>query len=591
MTIAKATPLSCLKACISRADIASLLEINLQDLTYILYKKPENKKYISFEIPKKSGGKRQISAPTNSLKSLQRKTADLLQQCISEIEEITNKKNRACHGFRLDKSILTNAAEHRNRRFVFNIDLENFFPSITFPRIRGFLIADENLKLHPDVATIIAQIACLDSKLPQGSPCSPVISNLIAGILDVHLARLARACGCTYTRYADDITFSTNKREFPKEIAVNLVDHAHQWKAGRQLAGLIKKSGFVLNASKTRMQYRTSRQQVTGLVVNKKINAPQEYRRQVRAYVNSLVNRGFYLVEKDGEQEEGSIPKLHGMLGFIHAVESVYRTDLQRHPFNHPGIIVNEKKPTGNLAIYRRFLLYTRFYANTQPLVICEGKTDNVYISNAIHQRKHDFPILLRKNDDDKDVISFQFFKYARKHRRKSDIYLPNFSSAMILGNGSGGGPNLANLISVYRNERKKFRSPGGEFPVIFIVDNDSGAKRVYSTVKEIARITPTGKETYIHVFENVYIIPIARDGVENASIESLFSDEDKSGNINGVPFDFSGNASGSALGKANFAYDYVAKHPEKIDWSGFSKLLQSIVDVFVFHQNRRNLG
>jgi RNA-directed DNA polymerase len=580
------TSLSRLKAATSRAHLASILGIKLQDLTYLLYKKPEDKKYTSFEITKKSGGKRKISAPIDSLKSLQRKTSEILQECISEIEINTKKINHASHGFRLDKSILTNASKHKNRRYVFNIDLEDFFPSITFPRIRGFLISDKNFSLNPIVATTIAQIACMESKLPQGSPCSPIISNLIAGILDVHLARLASANGCTYTRYADDITFSTNKKEFPAAIATSSGENTHNWILGKQLAGLIKKSGFSVNVSKTRMQYRTSRQQVTGLVVNKKISAPQEYRHQVRAYVNSLVRRGFYLVQNGEQKEEGSIHKLHGMLGFIHAVESVYRTDLQRHPYNYPGVVVDERKPTGNLAIYRRFLLYTRFYANRQPLLICEGKTDNVYISNAIHQRKAEFPLLIKKNDDEKYVIAFQFFKYARKHRRKSDIYLPNYSTAMILGNGSGGGPNLAGLMSAYRSELKKFTSPGGEFPVIFIVDSDSGGKPVFKAIEGITKKKPSGTESFIPVFENVYVIPISKDGKPNASIEHLFSEKDKSVEIDGMPFDFSKESSGSTLGKASFAYDFVSKHPEKVDWSGFSMLLKSISDVFAFHKN-----
>lgn len=493
-TVALST-LTRLRVATSRAHIASILGIKLQDLTFLLYKKAEDKKYISFVISKKSGGKRKISAPINSLKSLQKKTAGILQECISEIEVDTKRINRASHGFRLDKSILTNASAHRNKRYVFNIDLEDFFSSITFPRIRGYLISDKNFGFNPLVATTIAQIACMDSKLPQGSPCSPIISNLIAGILDVHLARLASANGCIYTRYADDITFSTNKIDFPAAVARHSAEQSHDWTVGKQLAGLIKKSGFSINASKTRMQYRTSRQQVTGLVVNKKISAPQEYRHQVRAYVNSLIRRGFYLVENGKKKEEGSIQKLHGMLGFIHAVESVYRTDLERHAYNYPGVFIDERKPTGNLAIYRRFLLYTRFYANHQPLLICEGKTDNVYISNAIHQRKTDFPLLIRKSEDGKDVISFQFFKYARKHRRKSDIYLPNYSTAMILGNGSGGGPNLAGLMSAYRSELKKFVSPGGEFPVIFIVDSDSGGKPVFKAIETITKTKPSGIE------------------------------------------------------------------------------------------------
>ncbi|NJN91776.1 MAG: RNA-directed DNA polymerase [Leptolyngbyaceae cyanobacterium SL_5_14] len=128
--------------------------------------------------------------------------------------------SQVSHGFKRKLSIRTNARKHRNRRYVFNIDLTDFFGSINFGRVRGFFIKDKRFRLNSKVATIFAQIACFKKSLPQGSPCSPVISNLIGNILDTHLVRLAARTGCTYTRYADDLTFSTNKRCFPRSIAI-----------------------------------------------------------------------------------------------------------------------------------------------------------------------------------------------------------------------------------------------------------------------------------------------------------------------------------------------------------------------------------
>ena len=122
---------------------------------------------------------------------------------------------------------MTNAYIHKRRRYVLNLDLEDFFPSFNFGRVRGFFIKDKHFALHERVETIIAQIACHDNELPQGSPCSPVISNLIAHLLDVRLARLAKAHKCTYSRYADDITFSTNRKEFPSDLAAPAHEPRH----------------------------------------------------------------------------------------------------------------------------------------------------------------------------------------------------------------------------------------------------------------------------------------------------------------------------------------------------------------------------
>ena len=572
----------------SRAELAMLLDIKHKDLTYLLYVKKDAEKYNQFQIPKRSGGSRDISAPIPELKSLQRKLATALEECIVDIEKLTNRKNKASHGFRSGKSILTNASVHRNKRYVFNVDLKDFFPSITGKRIRGFLINDKNFAFDAKVATTIAHIACCDGKLPQGSPSSPVISNMIAGILDVHLSKLAKVHGCIYTRYADDITFSTNKESFPAAIAFRDEVNSHSWKVGADLHLLILRSGFSVNEKKTRMQYCDSRQQVTGLIVNKKVNVGSEYRYLVRAYVAALVKSGKYTVKRQtidekGQlqtvTEDGSSAQLHGMLGFIHSVDSVFRTDVKKHPYNYPGFQINEKKPTGNMAIYRRFLIYTRFYANTVPLIVCEGKTDGVYISNAVHQSKALFPSLVKKNGEGKDVLSFQLLKYARKHKKRKTVHLPNYSTITILGGGSGGGANLGNLIRAYHGELAKFKAPRGGQPVIFIVDNDSGGKTVFKVVKEVLKINVTGEESFVYLFANLYLVPVPLRGAQERSIEGLFSNVDIAKGLNGKPFDFSAESSSAAsAGKADFAYEFVAKQAKDIDWTGFHPLLTNVV-------------
>lgn len=577
-----------LQAAKSRADLAAILDIQLKDLTYLLYAKNPAEKYSVFYIQKKTGGSREISAPIPQIKSLQRRLADRLEECIEEIGAKEGFVNSSSHGFRRGKSILTNASEHRNKRYVLNLDLQDFFPTITGERIRGFFIKDTKFGFHKDVATTIAHIACWNGRLPQGSPCSPVISNLIAGILDFHLTRLAKKNGCYYTRYADDITFSTNKKKFPPQIARLRSKDENRWDLGNDLAGLISKAGFRVNEKKTRMQYERSRQVVTGLVVNNRINVTSEYRRLVRAYVFSYINHGRFetrrVVKGEGgleatESTIGTQAQLHGMLGFIHSVDSVLRSDVEAHPYNYPYSWFDRDKTSGNLILFRRFLLFSRFYANSMPLIVCEGKTDGVYLSNAVHQCKDKFPSLVRKNGEGKDVLSFQLFKYARKHHKTGKPYLPNYSTAMILGVGSGGTPNMGNLIRLYHAEISRFRAPSGDHPVIFIVDNDKGGRVVYSIVKELLKIKISGEEAFVHLFANVYVVPVPLNGQKDSCIEDLFSKSDIDKGLNGKIFDLNGDdGGGETYGKSKFAYDFVAKVAGELDWTGFHPLLSALV-------------
>ena len=229
-----------LQAAKTIVDVAALLGFKTSRLAYVLYSKDAPAKFRTFQVPKKSGGSRTIEAPNAMLKTLQRRLADLLQGCEQEIRVKYGRHDGGpapdvvSHGFVRNRSIITNAKQHRRRRMVLNVDLEEFFPSINFGRVRGFFVRDRNFALHPSVATILAQVACSGNHLPQGSPCSPVIANLIGHILDVHLVKLAGRNGCRYTRYADDLTFSTNKKEFPEPIAVKLDADGHDTTALRK---------------------------------------------------------------------------------------------------------------------------------------------------------------------------------------------------------------------------------------------------------------------------------------------------------------------------------------------------------------------
>ncbi|WP_186810103.1 reverse transcriptase domain-containing protein, partial [Halomonas halophila] len=197
-------------------------------LAFIIYKIPDETKYKKFSIKKASGGEREIYSPDSRLKLLQQRLAATLNECLKEIEAQNGHSKTLSHGFKKNLSTITNAKNHRKKRYVFNIDIKDFFPSINFGRVRGYFISNYQFELDPKVATVIAQIACYENMLPQGAPTSPVISNLIGHILDIRMLRVAKANNCYYTRYADDITFSTSEKKFPESIATS--DGSHNWK-------------------------------------------------------------------------------------------------------------------------------------------------------------------------------------------------------------------------------------------------------------------------------------------------------------------------------------------------------------------------
>lgn len=572
--------LDALKAAKSLTDLAEILRFKPKAISFILYKQAAAAKYQTFQIPKRSGGQRTICAPIDALKVLQRKVADLLQDCADEINDKRKRQDRIAHGFKRRRSIITNARQHRHRRWVFNLDLEDFFPSINFGRVRGFLMRNRDFELHKDVATVIAQIACHEGALPQGSPCSPVISNLVAHVLDMHLVKLASDAGCTYTRYADDLTFSTNKKTFPAEIAApSAIEGAnsHEWVPGDGLEKIIERAGFRLNAKKTHMMYRTSRQDVTGIVVNEKINVPWQYRHNVRAMVHRLVTTGEFevlgVIHKDGqaalERRAGTLDELNGMLGFI---DSVVQTNPQ--PANGTRGMSSEEH------VYRQFLIYKNFFAARVPVVICEGETDNVYLTHAIRGLATEFPDLAEVTDK-KIRLKVRLYKY------------PRSSTARLLGLRDGGSSALSKFIAAYKNETSRFAATGLTNPVVIVYDNDDGAGSIRNAIKQTSKLRPTGAEPFVHVVKNLYAVPTPLlQGATESKIEDFFAPTVKATKVAGKTFNDGNSVQiDSQYGKKIFAHRVVRPKAETIDFAGFRPLLANLTAAIRAHQKSAGSG
>jgi hypothetical protein len=183
---------------------------------------------------------------------------------------------------------------------------------------------------------------------------------------------------------------------------------------GAELQRLITHSGFRINAAKTHMQYRTSRQEVTGLVVNKKINVRHEYRHTVRAMVHRLLTkRSFeaYAPAKNAggvtiEKREGTVNQLHGMLGFIDSIDLYNKKNAAE---SKDPVRLSSKE-----WMYRQFLIYRNFFAAEAPVVLCEGETDNVYLTHAIRSLAADYPDLAAISPEGKISLKVRLYKYPK---------------------------------------------------------------------------------------------------------------------------------------------------------------------------------
>lgn len=603
------TKLELLQTAQTKSDLAHLLDVPPYMLAYRLYKvRPENQ-YKTFSIPKKSGGSRTIKAPEEDLKRIQSALSNLLLDCLDETtmrqfphSELVSEKARhsrilklkcnsarskqpsISHGFERKRSIITNAMMHVGQKNVLNVDLENFFESFNFGRVRGFFLKNESFKLIPEVATTIAQIACVDNSLPQGSPCSPVITNLICRSLDIRLSALASQNSCVYTRYADDITFSTGKNSFPSQI---MRETSGTYKPGKKLASEIRRSGFSLNHKKTRILYQNSRQDVTGLVVNQKPSVKKEYWRLVRSQCNELFRSGSFFEEVGGDYVHGTLSALEGKLNFIDQIDHYNR--LREKPPLDPRY-QRKKDALGKAAaakskqyllngrekIFSKFLFFRHFYGNETPTILTEGHTDNIYLNSALKQLHASYPSLVNSSPL---RLSCFLFKYTERTKFLMELY--------------GGADYLKSFAESYEKKFGMFNAPAPENPVIIIVDNDKGPKDLLNSLGQfkkaeifpsglnISNITDVRKSNFIRIFQNLYLILTPLQGKKNTDIEFFFQEKDRLRKHKGMCFNtVEKRDETDDLSKDAFARHIVRANRKSIDFSNFTDLLDRIVDV-----------
>ncbi|MCB9857909.1 MAG: RNA-directed DNA polymerase [Phycisphaerales bacterium] len=298
------------------SDVSVAMNISIPRLKFLAFHSdaPERVHYVSFSVPKKSGGMRLLSAPHQSMDEAQRW---ILDNVLCKIPT-----HSAAHGFVTGCSTVTNAEPHVGARTLVNVDLKDFFPSITFPRVMGLF---QSLGYSPAVATIFA-LLCTEAprrvmkyagrvfhaatgprSLPQGACTSPAISNLVARGIDRRLEGIARRLDWTYTRYADDLSFSRKDAGEP-HVGYLLARIRH----------IAQDEGFEVNEKKTRVQRPNQRQTVTGLVVNDKVNVSRKDIRRIRAILHRAKHEG--LARQNREDHPYFESWLRGMIAYISMV-------------------------------------------------------------------------------------------------------------------------------------------------------------------------------------------------------------------------------------------------------------------------------
>ena len=298
-------------------DLANKMGVNLKELRFLTYtqKLSARTDYVRFKMAKKTGGFREISAPKPKLKRLQYWILENILNKVSVSEET--------HGFVSKKSIVTNAIPHIGKSVVINCDLENFFPTLTYARVKGLF---RSLGYSAEVATVLAILTTeaetkevlLDGEklylytgqryLPQGSPASPMITNLICRKLDKRMSGIAKSLNFSYTRYADDMTFSSS--EYTK------INKMMYW-----IKGITKEEGFILHPKKTKIMKKGARHEVTGVVVNEKLSISRKELKKFRALLYQIEQSGVEGKSWNGKSEN-LMASVWGYANFIKMVDA-----------------------------------------------------------------------------------------------------------------------------------------------------------------------------------------------------------------------------------------------------------------------------
>lgn len=285
---------------------AALLGVEVNRLEEILNNVSGH--YQEFWMRKRSGGYRMISAPDKDLQAIQ---STIYSRILSSVTIV----HPAAVGFRCGRSVVDNATPHLGKRYVLKMDIHDFFGSIRSPRVRQTF---KKIGYPENVSKVLGALCCLHRHLPQGAPTSPALSNIVGYEMDRKLAALAAEYGVTYTRYADDLTFSGDV--FPKEQIIP------------QVKRIIRDEKFEPNHKKTHFMNQSSRKIITGVSVASgvKLTIPKSKKREIRKNVYFILTKGLAEHQRRiGSHDPAYLKRLIGMLCYWRAIEpdNTYASD------------------------------------------------------------------------------------------------------------------------------------------------------------------------------------------------------------------------------------------------------------------------
>ena len=364
-----------------------------------LYGQKRNSYYERLQIPKKNGDVRVLHAVKGRLKTLQQNTYEKLSS--------TYKPSSFAKGFVKKSSIISHAKIHRNKKLIISFDIQDFFPSITWARVYGMFKA-QPFNFPEQWAVYFAQICCLDDNGPiaQGAVTSPYVSNMLCRKLDSRLSKLARKERLDYSRYADDLTFSTNK-------FVN-IENIKKW-----VEGIVNDESFELNHSKTRVLKKHQRQAVTGIIVNEGLNVNRKYIKNIRAVIHNCMKDGVIkhiLKPNQYKDSRNSCPPMFegenkeiisykfGQLGIKKAKHIFYKSLEGR--IQYVGQVAKANKKLNPMHYKTRHDIYTDLWERYNFLLEKEGEDSSIrYRANIELNRAKNDTLISKTDDMNKDQL------------------------------------------------------------------------------------------------------------------------------------------------------------------------------------------